>query len=879
MYDTRHRHFFLYVHFLAAPGQRPLLGGRTTSHRMFGAFFKSKFGDDAPEEQEPVTVVEEGEEEDGGRQSVVAMPLPDVTADGAEAAAVDPGKKKRKKKKKKKKTQKNNASSTANAAVDDTRMTSAPPATLAAAAVRAADPSAFANAHPPLALETLAVLTDLGFSHMTAVQQATLPLFLGHKDVAVEACTGSGKTIAFVVPIVELLLRHRKNYGNPDPTSVLAIVIAPTRELARQIHDILNLFCAPHAAWLRVVPLLVGGTKLPTFTSSSSSSDSSDNIDPLVGNVVVATPGRLQERMVNSGSAFDTRKLEVLVLDEADCLLDMGFEQTITSILLRLPKQRRTGLFSATQTKEVRKLVRAGLRNPVQISVKVNVSATSSSSSSQKTPAQLRNYCSFVAPDKRLAVLLRFLQVRRDKKCIVFFATCASVDFFGRVLAQLLGVATAGSSAVAGADKDPDQKPRKRHGGSNKGHLVKTSASSVFCLHGKMPQRKREAVYREYLARDTGGILVCTDVAARGIDIPDVDWIVQYDPPTDPDFYVHRVGRTARAGRSGSALIFLQETERSYLDLLRVKRVPIKEVHPDVLCRPPAAERIGTQEETEAGREGAASGGKGEQGEEEDVLGRVRDMVFADRDMLERGTRAFVASMRAYKEHRCEFVFQFQLLDVACMARAFSLLRVPKMKELRDGKIEGFKEEPSAVVEAIAFRDKHREKQRQAKLKKIHEEKAKIAAARQLLRRAKPKSEREKAAKRAADSMIKNTGKKRKKQSRSSKFWSETHALWDDVGEEERLAKRLRKGKITQKEFEELTAELDRRSATRDRKGGNVKMGAGSKRSMQSRGRNNGDDDVDDEEEVRAAKQILRDHTERVVAAKRRHRFKTKNIK
>ncbi len=535
---------------------------------MFGAFFKSKFGDDAPEEQEAGVVGEEG----AGDGAVAGG-----AGDGAAAAAA-PGKKTKKKKKKKKKKQNKEGAPPA--------VTAAPPAPSTAAAARAADPSAFANADPPLSPETLAVLSDLGFSHMTAVQQATLPLFLGHKDVAVEACTGSGKTLAFVVPIVELLLRHRKNYGNPDPTSVLAIVIAPTRELARQIHDILNLFCAPHASWLRVVPLLVGGTKLPTSasSSSSSSSSSSDDIDPLAGNVVVATPGRLQERMVHGGAAFDTRKLEVLVLDEADCLLDMGFEQTITGILLRLPKQRRTGLFSATQTKEVRKLVRAGLRNPVQIAVKVNVSASSSASSSQKTPSQLRNYCSFVAPDKRLAVLLKFLRVRRDKKCIVFFATCASVDFFGRVLAQLLGVEATGSSAGAG------KKTRKRPRGGNQGQPT-TSASGVFCLHGKMPQKKREAVYGEYLARDTGGILMCTDVAARGIDIPDVDWIVQYDPPTDPDFYVHRVGRTARAGRSGSALIFLQETERSYLELLRVKRVPIQEVQPGVLCQPPAGEK------------------------------------------------------------------------------------------------------------------------------------------------------------------------------------------------------------------------------------------------------------------------------------------------
>ena len=172
---------------------------------------------------------------------------------------------------------------------------------------------------------------------------------------------------------------------------------------------------------LRVVPLLVGGTKLPGAGTGSFSSSSS--VDPMLGNVVVATPGRLHERMIHGGSSFDVRKLEVLVLDEADCLLDMGFEQTLTSILMKLPKQRRTGLFSATQTKEVRKLVRAGMRNPVQISVKVNRSS-SSSSSSQRTPVALHNYFSIVDPDKRLALLLRFLRQRTEQKCIVFSATC-----------------------------------------------------------------------------------------------------------------------------------------------------------------------------------------------------------------------------------------------------------------------------------------------------------------------------------------------------------------------------------------------------------------------------------------------------------------------
>ena len=223
----------------------------------------------------------------------------------------------------------------------------------------------------------------------------------------------------------------------------------------------------------------------------------------------------------------------------------------------------------------------------------------------------------------------------------------------------------------------------------------------MFMLHGKMPQRKRESVYGEFLAAGgsnnggvDGAVLVCTDVAARGIDIPDVNWIIQYDPPTDPDFYVHRVGRTARAGRSGNALLLLQESERSYLDLLRMKRVPIKEVSPEELmqARPGHSGYSSDANDSASSTLSLADASVA-------ALSQVRELVFSDRDYLEKGTRAFVASMRAYKEHKCEFVFQFASLDLACMARAFCLLRVPKMKELRDGKIEGFKEEQQPCAE------------------------------------------------------------------------------------------------------------------------------------------------------------------------------------
>ena len=878
---------------------------------MFGSFFKSKVGttqlDNLVAEGESAEARIAKEEEEARK---LAAELIDSSSAkhgdkrenqisaGAGVETTETKKKKKKKKKKKNniKQEYDNKNSSNTATTETTgkeempRADSFPSSTVDRSAASSgaehlsqSEPSktAFSNLNPALSSETLGVLSAMGFSNMTAVQQATLPLFLTHKDVAVEACTGSGKTLAFVVPIMELILRHKTNYGPPAPNEVLSIIIAPTRELAGQIHNILSKFCAPHSEWLRVVPLLVGGAKLPgsgtasaSLPSSLSSFTSREDVDPMMGNVVVATPGRLHERMVNGGTSFDVRKLEVLVLDEADCLLDMGFEQTLTSILLRLPKQRRTGLFSATQTREVRKLVRAGLRNPVQIAVKVNKSsADSSASSSQRTPSALRNFYSYVAADHRLSVLLRFLQHRMDQKCIVFFATCASVDFFGKVIRALLE-----NSFTDGRTGKRKKKHRQEH---------------VHMLHGKMPQKKREAVYEDFLSagsssdsassghsRSSGAVLLCTDVAARGIDIPNVNWIIQYDPPTDPDFYVHRVGRTARAGRSGNALILLQENESSYLELLRMKRVPIKLVQQEeLLARPPG----GNLEDSSRGEESSSSGDYNDE-----VLSKVRKLVFSDRDYLEKGTRAFVASMRAYKEHKCEFVFQFASLDLACMARAFCLLRVPKMKELRDGKIEGFKEEPKHIVERIAFKDKHREKQRQEKLKTIAEEKEKIIAARKLLRRAKPKSEKDRAAENLAAQGRggKNQGKKRKKQSRSSKFWAETHALWDNVGEEERLAKRLRKGKITQAEFDEATLELDRRASNVHRmsksmrKGGHHKLGAGVGISSGSdHGGKHQNDTGDGSSEIAEARRILKEHSARVVAAKRKHRSKTRKVK
>jgi ATP-dependent RNA helicase DDX55/SPB4 len=264
-------------------------------------------------------------------------------------------------------------------------------------------------------------------------------------------------------------------------------------------------------------------------------------------NIIIATPGRLldvlQRNTASATTAADAssgvvvKTLEVLVLDEADVLLDLGFEKAITAILAAIPKQRRTGLFSATQTNEVRALMRAGMRNPVTIKVAVQATqrkaaaiasgsepasraaasataeaseaATSVSTRIDSTPQSLRNYyvaCSDPL-DKlgRLCALLAARAAAKDK-VIVFVLTCAGVDFYARALEQ--------PSVRAAAGLPP-------------GH----AAFPVLPLHGQQDAKKRAAMYAAFAAARGGAALLCTDVAARGIDIPDVDWILQVGRP------------------------------------------------------------------------------------------------------------------------------------------------------------------------------------------------------------------------------------------------------------------------------------------------------------------------------------------------------------
>lgn len=377
---------------------------------------------------------------------------------------------------------------------------------------------------PPLSKAILDGVAELGFTGMTPVQAATIPAFLSYKDVCVQAVTGSGKTLAFVIPTLEILCRVKTPLGKHD---LGAVILTPTRELATQITKIISVF-TPHLPRKLCVSLVIGGRDIVQDNSALQDNGC---------NVLVATPGRL-ESVLETQTFINPRSLEVLVLDEADRLLELGFQISLNNILKYLPKQRRTGLFSATLTDEVEQLAKIGLRNPVKITVRVQyksqgqqlVGTDGEAPSHQAIPSTLTNYYSIVNAEDKLFHLVNFLKQHKDKKVIVFFLTCACVDYFYRILAsypEISALFTPFNVEALNA--------------VGVGDLVSPDASKALLapMHGKMTQSKRDNVYNTFRQAHAGALL-CTDVAARGVDIPEVDWILQFDAPQNPDFFIHR---------------------------------------------------------------------------------------------------------------------------------------------------------------------------------------------------------------------------------------------------------------------------------------------------------------------------------------------------
>lgn len=361
---------------------------------------------------------------------------------------------------------------------------------------------------------TSKALDAMGFKTMTEVQERCIPPLLAGKDVLGAAQTGSGKTLAFLIPAIEMLQRLKFKPRNGTG----AIVISPTRELALQIFGVAKELMAHQSQTLGII---MGGANRKA---------EADKLQKGV-NLIIATPGRLLDHLQNT-KGFVFTNLKTLIIDEADRILEIGFEDEMRQIVKILPQEhRQTMLFSATQTTKVQDLARISLRpGPLYINVHEQMAAS--------TVSKLEQGYVVCDSDKRFLLLFTFLKRNAGKKIIVFMNSCNSVKFHGELLNYI--------------------------------------DVPVLDLHGKQKQQKRSNTFFEFCNAESGTLL-CTDVAARGLDIPAVDWIIQYDPPDDPRDYIHRVGRTARGGKHGRSLLFLLPSELGFLRFLKVAKVPLNE--------------------------------------------------------------------------------------------------------------------------------------------------------------------------------------------------------------------------------------------------------------------------------------------------------------
>jgi len=367
----------------------------------------------------------------------------------------------------------------------------------------------------PLSKKTFKGLSEQKFVTPTEIQRESLVFALKGHDILGAAKTGSGKTLAFLIPVLELLFRQRFTPG----FGLAALIISPTRELAFQSFDTLRKVGKYHDLSFGLV---TGGMPLKEEAKKLNST-----------NVVICTPGRFQQHLEQTTN-FTADELKILVLDEADKILHMGFAETMNAVLSSLPKIRQTLLFSATQTKSVKDLARLSLKRPVYVSVHEKAKET--------TPSTLEQRYILCQTEQKVNMLWSFIMTHKYQKILAFMSCCKQVRYLYNVFKKM------------------------------------QPGLTVLCLHGHMKQNQRMIVYNSFTNKQHA-ILLATDVAARGLDFPSVNWVVQVDKPDSVDTYIHRVGRTARYEKSGQALLFLlPPEEKSLVDGLIKRKIPVNKL-------------------------------------------------------------------------------------------------------------------------------------------------------------------------------------------------------------------------------------------------------------------------------------------------------------
>lgn len=456
----------------------------------------------------------------------------------------------------------------------------------------------------PLSRPTSSGLGASHFKALTDIQKMGIPHALKGSDILGAAKTGSGKTLAFLVPVLENLYRRKWT----DLDGLGALILSPTRELAIQIFEVLRKIGRYHTF---SAGLVIGGKSLQ---------EERERLGRM--NILVCTPGRMLQHM-DQTAAFEIDNLQMLVLDEADRIMDMGFQSTVDAIVEHLPKGRQTLLFSATQTKKVSDLARLSLKDPEYVSVH--------EAASSATPSTLQqNYIVTPLPEK-LDTLWSFIRSNLKAKILVFLSSGKQVRFVYESFRHM------------------------------------QPGIPLMHLHGRQKQTARLDITTKFSATKTS-CLFATDVVARGLDFPAVDWVIQLDCPEDADTYIHRVGRTARYERDGRAVLFLEPSEEEGM----LKRLEQKKVK---------VEKINVRQK-----------------KQQSIKNQMQNMCFKDPELKYLGQKAFVSYVRSIHIQKDKEVFKLNDLPLEDFSASLGLPGAPKIKFLKGDNAKSLKNAPRQAV-------------------------------------------------------------------------------------------------------------------------------------------------------------------------------------
>ncbi|MCJ1234793.1 ATP-dependent RNA helicase dbp7 [Varicellaria rhodocarpa] len=556
------------------------------------------------------------------------------------------------------------------------------------------------------------LLTKLNLKAPTAIQKSAITqLIKDDSDAFIQAETGSGKTLAYLLPIVQRIMELSKKTSDAvtqegdgqvhRDSGLFAIILAPTRELCKQISIVLDglLRCAH---WI-VASTVIGGDK-----KKSEKARLRKGL-----NILVATPGRLADHL-NNTEALDVSNVRWLVMDEGDRLMELGFEEEIRGIVSKLeerskatknspipglPNLRTTVLCSATMKMNVQRLGEISLKDAVHIKADPKDSTAVAAEKEQEqdsfsVPAQLKQSYIIVPPKQRLvslAALLKRTFARKGSvmKAIVFLSCADSVDFHFEAFARKTEPIESAKSKISEENASTDTTPTTSTSTPNLSTITSTSlltsplnpGLTLHKLHGSLPQPVRTATLSSFTHTSTPSVLLCTDVASRGLDLPNIDLVVEYDPPFSSDDHLHRVGRTARAGRDGRAVIFLMPgSEEGYVEILKAG---YRDGVGRGLVRSEAAEtlRKGFGAETPGNNNSRKTGSGNRDWEEKATEWQldVEKWVIDDKHAGDMARKAFISHVRAYATHVAKErpMFDVKGLHLGHLAKAFALRERP----------------------------------------------------------------------------------------------------------------------------------------------------------------------------------------------------------